>query len=551
MPFWEAGTGPFTGAGAICSASGMERRGRIAQRGPVCGLSRAIGLARPRHAGAGDEALRRAAAPPSPNNPCMHETPPPEAPTHGMTAEEFRRAGHELVDWIAQYLDGCEQYPVLSRVEPGEVRRNVEAPLPERGEPWEAMWRDFERCILPGVTHWQSPNFYAYFPANASYPAILGELLSAGLGVNGMLWSCSPAATELEMFVLDWLVELLALPAHFKGAGVIQDTASSASLCALLAAREQALEWRGNSSGLAGAGRRLTIYTSEQAHSSIEKAAMIAGLGRENVRLVSTDFAGAMNPAHLRELLTADQEAGCRPCFISATMGTTSSLAMDPLRAVGTIAAQARAWFHVDGAMAGTALACPEWRGIADGLELADSFCVNPHKWMLTNFDLDAFYVKQPRRLVRTLSVLPEYLRAAQSDEVVNYRDWQIPLGRRFRALKLWFVIRSYGVEGIRDHVRRHIALAAEFAAWVGQDERFELAAPPSLNLVCFRLRAGDRPSEALLHRLNESGLIHLTHTKLDGRYVLRLCIGSPRTEERHVRNAWSLIQRLADDVLQ
>lgn len=465
-----------------------------------------------------------------------------------MSAEEFRRAGHDLIDWIAQYLEGCEEYPVLSRAAPGQVRRSVEAPLPQQGESWEAMWGDVETRIMPGLTHWQSPNFYAYFPANASYPAILGELLSAGLGVNGMLWSCSPAATELEMFVLDWLVDLLALPAHFKGAGVIQDTASSASLCALLAAREQSLAWRGNSAGLAAAGERLTIYTSDQAHSSIEKAAMIAGLGRENVRLIRSGDAGALLPAHLEQLIDADRAAGCTPCFISATLGTTSSLAMDPLRAIGAIAARAGAWLHVDGAMAGTALACPEFRGIADGLELADSFCVNPHKWMLTNFDLDAFYVREPQRLVRTLSILPEYLRAAQSDQVVNYRDWHIPLGRRFRALKLWFVIRSYGVEGIRAHVRRHVALAARFAQRVREDDRFELAAPPSLNLVCFRLRAGDAPSEALLRRLNESGKIHLTHTKLHGRYALRLCIGSPRTQERHVEAAWALIQSTAGE---
>jgi len=467
-----------------------------------------------------------------------------------MTAEEFRRAGHDLIDWIAQYLEECEKYPVLSRVAPGEVRRSVEAPLPQHGEAWSAMWRDFDRHIMPGITHWQSPNFYAYFPANSSYPAILGELLSAGLGVNGMLWSCSPAMTELEMFVLDWLVDLLALPAHFKGAGVIQDTASSASLCALLAAREQALEWRGNAIGLASAGARLTLYTSDQAHSSIEKAAMIAGLGRENLRLVKSDDAGAIIPAHLAQLMNADRAAGCTPCFVSATMGTTSSLAMDPLRPIGEIAAAERVWLHVDGAMAGTALACPEFRDIADGLELADSFCVNPHKWMLTNFDLDAFYVREPQRLVRTLSILPEYLRAAQSDEVINYRDWHIPLGRRFRALKLWFVIRSYGVEGIRAHIRSHAHLASQFARWVQADSRFELAAPPRLNLVCFRLRAGDEASEALLRRLNESGAIHLTHTRLQGRYALRLCIGSPRTRESHVSAAWSLIQRIADVVL-
>lgn len=503
----------------------------------------------PPHSGTGEESASRAPREIPSNNPDMRETPRSGPARLGMTAEEFRHAGHDLIDWIAEYLEECEKYPVLSRALPGEVRRSVEAPLPQKGESWEAMWRDFETRIMPGITHWQSPNFYAYFPSNNSYPAILGELLSAGLGVNGMLWSCSPAMTELESFVLDWLVDLLALPQHFKAAGAIQDTASSASLCALLAAREQAIGYRGNAVGLAQAGAHLRMYTSDQAHSSIEKAAMIAGIGRENVRLVATDANGAMDPARLRDLIAADRAAGRTPCFISATMGTTSSLAMDPLRAIGEIAAEAGAWFHVDGAMAGTALACPEFRHIADGLSFADSFCVNPHKWMLTNFDLDALFVREPQRLVRTLSILPEYLRAAQSADVVNYRDWHIPLGRRFRALKLWFVLRSYGVDGIQAHVRRHVALARQFAQRVQADDRFEIAAPPSLNLVCFRLRAGDGPSETLLRRLNESGAIHLTHTKLGGRYALRLCIGSVRTQENHVEAAWALIQRTAGEV--
>ncbi|MCC6909283.1 MAG: hypothetical protein IT430_15195 [Phycisphaerales bacterium] len=472
-------------------------------------------------------------------------------PPLGMTAEQFRSAGHDLIDWIAGYLEYAEQYRVLSPVEPGQVRDAVERPLPEGGEAWPSIWSDFEHHIMPGITHWQSPNFFAYFPANASYPAILGELLSAGLGVNGMLWSSSPAVTELETFVLDWLVELLALPEHFKGAGVIQDTASSASLCALLCGREQALDWRGNALGLSNQSAPLAAYTSDQAHSSIEKAAMIAGIGRENVRLVPSDAAGAMNPDELQRLIAQDRTAGREPCFISATMGTTSSLAMDPLPAIGRIAAKENIWFHVDGAMVGTALACPEFRHIAEGLELADSFCVNPHKWMLTNFDLDAFYVRQPQRLTRTLSILPEYLRAAESDEVINYRDWHIPLGRRFRALKLWFVIRTFGVKGIRRHIREHVRLAGEFAQWVRADDRFELAAPPSLNLVCFRLRAGDGPSEALLHALNRSGRIHLTHTRLNGRYALRFCVGQPRTGEQHVRGAWKLISEAADEVLE
>lgn len=467
-----------------------------------------------------------------------------------MTPEQFRRAGHDLIDWIAEYLEHAEDYPVLSPVAPGQVRQSVEQPLPVRGEAWPAMWNDFIEHVMPGITHWQSPNFFAYFPANGSYPAILGELLSAGLGVNGMLWSSSPAVTELETFVLDWLVQLLDLPAHFKGAGVIQDTASSSSLCALLCGREQALEWQGNAAGLGALGKRLTIYTSDQAHSSIEKAAMVAGIGRENVRLVRSDETGAMIPAHLSELIAADRAAGCVPCFVSATMGTTSSLAMDPLAAIGEMTSNERIWLHVDGAMAGTALACPEFRSIADGLELADSFCVNPHKWMLTNFDLDAFFVRDPQRLTRTLSILPEYLRAAQSDEVVNYRDWHIPLGRRFRALKLWFVVRSYGVEGIRAHIREHVRLTAQLARWIAEDPRFELVVPPSLNLVCFRLKAGDEASERLLHALNRSGRIHLTHTRLCGRYALRWCIGQPRTREEHVSSAWALTRETASQIL-
>lgn len=480
---------------------------------------------------------------------CNNQSMSDDATDQGMTAEQFRRAGHDLIDWIAEYLEHREAYPVLSSVRPGQVRSSVEQPLPQRGQDWPEMWRDFEAHIMPGITHWQSPNFYAYFPANNSYPSILGELLSAGLGVNGMLWSSSPAVTELETFVLDWLVELLALPGHFKGAGVIQDTASSSSLCALLCGREQALEWNGNAAGLGQIAKRLTVYTSDQAHSSIEKAALVAGIGRENVRLVRSDARGAMVPADLRQMIETDRAAGAVPCFISATMGTTSSLAMDPLRAIGEIANAQGIWFHVDGAMAGTALACPEFRHIADGLELADSFCVNPHKWMLTNFDLDAMYVKQPQRLTRTLAILPEYLRAAQSDEVINYRDWHIPLGRRFRALKLWLVIRSYGVEGIQAHIREHVRLATLLAQWVESDARFELAAPPSLNLVCFRLKAGDAPSEALLHRLNRDGGIHLTHTRLNGRYALRLCIGQRRTREPHVRSAWELIGATASQL--
>ncbi|MFG0331294.1 MAG: pyridoxal-dependent decarboxylase [Phycisphaerales bacterium] len=466
-----------------------------------------------------------------------------------MSAEDFRAAGHAMIDWIADYLDGgVTAFPVLSRANPGEIAASVGGP-PQEPEAWAEIWREFERDILPGVTHWQSPQFFAYFPANTSFPAILGELLSAGLGVNGMLWSTSPACTELEERVLDWLVDLLGLPEAFKGGGVIQDTASSASLCALLAAREQSLEWAGNVRGLGSCDAQLVVYTSDQAHSSIEKAAMIAGVGRRNCRLIDTDSSFALRPDALKAAVTDDLNAGRRPCFVSATLGTTSSLASDPIRAIGEICRAHDIWLHVDAAMAGTALLCPEFRSIADGLEFADSFCFNPHKWMFTNFDLDAFYVRNPERLVRTLSIDPEYLQASQADHVVNYRDWHVPLGRRFRALKLWFVIRTFGVEALRDRIRRHVQLAREFAIWMEQDPRFELVSPQHLNLVCFRLRGGDEVNRRLLDRINADGRMHLTHTRLNDRFTLRLCVGQTTTERSHVENAWSIIQTMASEV--
>ncbi|MFW5653427.1 MAG: pyridoxal phosphate-dependent decarboxylase family protein, partial [Planctomycetota bacterium] len=447
------------------------------------------------------------------------------------------------------------------------------------------------------------------FPANASFPAVLGELLSAGLGINGMLWSTSPAATELETHVLDWLVDLLDLPGCFKGAGVIQDTASSASLCSLLCGREQTMGrlmreeggFESETFSPVDAVRSLRVYTSDQAHSSIEKAVKIAGMPRESMRFIPSDpETFAMDIGALEAAVESDIMAGFTPCYIAAATGTTSSLAMDPLRQIGELCRRHEIWLHVDAAMAGTALICPEFRHIADGLEYADSFCFNPHKWMFTNFDCDAFYVRDPERLTRTLSVLPEYLRANQSDEVINYRDWHIPLGRRFRALKLWFVLRHYGAEGIRRHVRRHVELARWFADQVEADREFELAAPVSLNLVCFRFidnktesdqtgggaageaeaagggpppsngissakgddggRQGearaaelarlDRLNRAIMDRLNAAGDIHLTHTKLNDRFTLRMSIGQTRTEHEHVADAWRHIRDAATAVL-
>ncbi len=469
-----------------------------------------------------------------------------------MTPEALRRCGHAVVDWIADYYQNVESYPVLSRVEPGQIRTALPPEPPSHGEPFEAMLRDVEELILPGLTHWQSPNFFAYFPANASGPSILGELLSAGLGVQGMIWSTSPACTELETHVLDWLVDMLGLPEQFKstasGGGVIQDTASSASLCALLAARERATHYESNRRGCDG---RLVAYASSQTHSSVEKAVKIAGLGSDQLRVIDVDQDFAMRPDALARQIARDREAGLVPCFVCGTVGTTSSNAMDPLREIGHICREEGIWFHVDAAMSGTAALCPEFRYIQDGVELADSYCFNPHKWMFTNFDCDCFYVADRAALIQTLSILPEYLRnkATESGAVIDYRDWHVQLGRRFRSLKLWFVIRHYGVEGLRHHVRRHVAMAQDFAGWVEADERFELAAPVPLNLVCFRHRGGDAQNQALMDRLNQSGELYLTHTRLNDRLTLRLSVGQTHTERRHVEQAWKRIQEAASEM--
>jgi aromatic-L-amino-acid decarboxylase len=473
---------------------------------------------------------------------------PPDKDYH-MTPEQFRQHGRAVVDWIADYYERIETLPVLSQVEPGQVRQALPAEAPAKGEGFDAILQDINQVILPGVTHWQSPNFFAYFPANASGPSILGDLLSSALGVQGMLWATSPACTELESQVLDWLVTMLGLPPKFlstsSGGGVIQDTASSASLCAMLAARERATNYRSNRRGCDG---KLVAYTSNQAHSSIEKAAMVAGIGIDNLRLIEVDERFAMQPEALARQIQRDRQSGLVPFFVSATVGTTSSNALDPLPAIGTICRENGLWFHVDAAMSGTAALCPEFRYIQDGIELADSYTFNPHKWMFTNFDCNCFYVADRKALIDTLSILPEYLRnqATESGAVFDYRDWHIPLGRRFRSLKLWFVIRHYGVEGLQYHVRRHIEIAQQFAQWVKQDERFEIVAPAPLNLVCFRYRGGDESNQLLMDRLNRSGDLYLTHARLNDRFTLRFCVGQTHTTLRHVENAWRRIQEEA-----
>lgn len=473
----------------------------------------------------------------------------PERKSFHMTADEFRGYGHAVVDWIADYHERIESFPVLSRAEPGQIRASLPAEPPRHGEAFETILPDVEKLILPGITHWQSPNFFAYFPSNSSFPATLGDLLSSGLGVQGMLWATSPACTELETHVLDWLVHMLDLPKKFlstdRGGGVIQDTASSASLCALLAARERATNFASNKRGCDG---RLVAYTSSQAHSSIEKDVQIAGLGRDHLRLIPVDENFALRPDALAKQIGQDRRARLTPCFVCATVGTTSSNALDPVPEIGRICREHNLWLHVDAAMSGTAALCPEFRHIQDGLDLADSYCFNPHKWMFTTFDCDCFYVADRKALIQTLSVLPEYLRnkATESGEVFDYRDWQIPLGRRFRSLKLWFVIRHYGVEGLQHHIREHVRLAQQVVEWVKKDDRFELAAPAPLNLVCFRHKGGDDANQRLMDHLNRSGDLYLTHTRLNDRLTLRLCVGQTNTQARHVEQAWRRIQEEA-----
>ncbi|MBN2491695.1 MAG: aspartate aminotransferase family protein [Planctomycetes bacterium] len=467
-----------------------------------------------------------------------------------MTPEEFARHGHALVDRIARYFAEVEDYPVRSPVRPGAIRDRLPAAAPEHGEPMEQILADFESVILPGMTHWQHPSFFAYFPANSSPPSVLGELLTAGLGAQCMLWETGPAAAELEERMMEWLRDALGLPAAWTG--VIQDTASTATLCALLCARERATDLRTNREGLRAAEAPLTLYASEEIHSSVVKGAKIAGYGEAWLRLIPTDENLAMRPDALRRAIEADLARGFRPACVTACLGTTSSTAFDSLAAIGPIAREHGLWLHVDAALAGSAALLEEKRWMLEGIEHADSFVFNPHKWLFTNFDLSAYFVRDPSWLVRTFEIHPEYLKTDVDQRVKNYRDWGVPLGRRFRALKLWFVLRNFGLEGLRARLREHLRMADRFREWVDGDADFERLAPVPLNLVCFRFRpaaaGGDEArlealNARLLGRLNDSGRLYLTHTRVRGTYALRLCVGQTYTEERHVRAAWEAIR--------
>jgi aromatic-L-amino-acid decarboxylase len=473
----------------------------------------------------------------------------------GIDAEWFRAHGHAVVDWIADYLSNVERYPVLSRVAPGDVRRALPSAPPQAPEPMDSILSDFERVVVPGITHWNHPAFLAYFAISGSPPGILGELLSAALNVNGMLWRTSPAATELEEVALDWLRQMLGLPAGFGG--VITDTASMSTMLALAAARE-ATGLRVREEGLAGRSDapRLRLYASEQAHSSVDKSAIALGIGLAGVRKITVDDAYRMRADALGAAVAEDRARGWLPFAAVATVGTTSTTSIDPVRAVAEVCALEGLWLHVDGAYGGVAAIVPEFRQVLDGCEQADSIVVNPHKWLLTPIDCSALFVRDIERLRRAFTLVPEYLRTAEADAgaVTDYMDYGVQLGRRFRALKLWMVIRAYGVDGLADHIRRCCRMASELAGWVHADPAVERLAPAPFSTVCFRYHPASVEDDdllaamnaAVLDAVNRSGEAFLSHTVLAGRYALRLAVGNMATEPRHVRRAWELVREAA-----
>lgn len=467
-----------------------------------------------------------------------------------MDTESFRKHAHALVDWMADYFENVEDYPVSPNIKPGDIIKQLPKAAPEKAESFDQIFADFKNVIMPGITHWESPNFMAYFPANKSKASVLGEMLMSTLGSQCMIWLTSPAAAELEEQVMNWMRDMIGLPKSFTG--VIQDTASTATLCALLTAREKYSNFQVNERGFNE--EKFVVYASEQIHSSIDKAVKIAGLGSANLRKIKVDEAFAMQPNDLENKIKEDIKAGFQPLCVISAIGTTSTTAIDPIASISSICQSYRVWHHVDAAYAGTALVCPEMRWMAEGAEHADSFVFNPHKWMFTNFDCSAYFVKDPSALVNTFSITPDYLKTNVDDEVKNYRDWGIPLGRRFRALKLWFVIREMGVEGIQEKIRKHISLGKWLAKQVDEHEDFELMAPVPLNTVCFRYTNGvasqlDELNEKIMNTINKSGKLFFTQTRLNGKFTLRLALGNTNLEAYHVENAWQLIQETAEQI--
>ncbi|KAL0702967.1 hypothetical protein Bca4012_059089 [Brassica carinata] len=477
-----------------------------------------------------------------------------------MDSEQLREYGHRMVDFIADYYKAIETFPVLSQVQPGYLHNLLPESAPDHPETVQQVLDDVKAKILPGVTHWQSPSFFAYFPINGSVAGFLGEMLSAGLNTMSFSWVASPAATELEIIVLDWVAKLLNLPEQFlskgNGGGVLQGSACEAILVVMIAAREKVLRSVGKK-----ALPKLVVYSSDQTHSSLQKACQIAGIHLENCRVLKTDSSTnyALRPESLQEAVSVDLDAGLIPFFLCGTVGTTSSTAVDPLAALGKIAKSNEMWFHVDAAYAGSACICPEYRQYIDGVETADSFDMNAHKWLLTNFECSLLWVKDQSALTEALSTNPEYLKnkASQANLVVDYKDWQIPLGRRFRSLKLWMVLRLYGAEILKSYIRNHIKLAKDFEQLVSKDSNFEVVTPRIFSLVCFRIAPVDNDEKkcnslnrSLLDAVNSSGKLFISHTALSGKFVLRCAIGAPLTEEKHVKEAWKVIKEEASYLL-
>ena len=472
-----------------------------------------------------------------------------------ISNDEFRKMAHEVADWMADYYSNIESYPVKSEVQPGDIIADLPDSPPIDGESIPSIMQDFKNKILPGITHWQSPNYFAYFPANASYPSLLAEMLTAALAAQCMIWDTSPSAAELEEQMMKWLIEMTGLPESWSG--VIQDGASTATLTSLLTAREQKTDFSINRDGYPD-GKKFRVYCSSEAHSSIEKSAKIAGFGKNNVVKIPVDRELSMIPEALEKAVKEDISKGFIPLAVVAAIGTTGTTAVDPISDIGLICSKYKVWFHIDAAYAGTALVLPEYRWMIDGISRADSFVFNPHKWMFTHFDCTAYFVKDSEALVRTFEILPEYLKTFSRGKVKDYRDWGIPMGRRFRALKLWFVIRNYGVSGIQDRLRSHISIAEKLEGWIADDNNFELLSRRLFNVVCFRYnpKSGkevqdlNQMNEQLEKELNASGKIFLTHTKVEGDYTLRMVVGQTYVELSHVETAWKLIQKTAASLL-
>lgn len=471
-----------------------------------------------------------------------------------MDTDTFRQQAHVLVDWMADFVEEIESYPVKPNIAPDQIKKQLPQSPPEDAESFEIIFKDFVDIIMPGMTHWQHPNFFAYFPTGGSLPSVLAEMLISILAAQCMSWQTSPAATELETQVMSWLRDLIGLPKTFSG--VIQDSASSASLCALLSARESSSDFQTNWHGMSQNSQsvKLTVYCSDQAHSSIDKAMAIAGFGRHNLRKIAVDDQLSMKVGELEKCIQADIANNCQPICVIATLGTTATGSMDNIMAISACCKRYKLWLHVDAAWAGNALIIPDYQYLLADVTAIDSLVFNPHKWLLTHVDCSAYFVKDEQILTKTLAIAPEYLKTVEADKVINYRDWSIPLGRRFRALKLWFVLRSFGIKNIQTIIANHIAWAKNLADNIQQHPDFEMMAPVSLSLCCFRyhpqgcdeLSLLNQLNANLLNKLNDSGKIYLSHAKINEHYIIRFSVGAERTTEQHVKQAWQFIQDTA-----